>query len=63
MRRLGRISALLRELADEIDALDQDDVRPKRRPAQRQPRKLALVPNDLQRLKARQILASKGIGR
>lgn len=63
MKPGARIPALLRELADEVDALLADaPARQRARPV-RQPPKFQVVPNDLQRQRAAGVLRAKGLAR
>lgn len=59
----ARIPALLRELADEFDALLSEEQRPKRKTPVREPPKFTVVPNELQREKAERLLRAKGLTR
>jgi hypothetical protein len=59
----ARIPVLLRELADEVDALLAESPRPKRKPPERSAPKLRAVPTELQRHKAEGLLRAKGLAK
>ncbi len=59
----ARVPELLRELADEVEALLAPSPRARRKPPERRPPKLAVVPNELQRHKASALLREKGLAK
>jgi hypothetical protein len=63
MKPGARIPLLLRELADEYDAMLADAPRPKRKSPERAAPKLRAVPTELQRHKAEALLRSKGLAK
>lgn len=59
----ARIPMLLRELADEVDALLLEAPKPRRKTPERRPPRLTVVPTELQRHKAGALLRAKGLAK
>lgn len=59
----ARVPELLRELADEVEALLAPSPRARRKSPERRAPKLAVVPNELQRHKASVLLREKGLAK
>lgn len=57
-----RLASLFREIADELESVDElpQPIRKRRAPERAVP-KFSTVPNDLQRARAKRILAAKGL--
>lgn len=63
MKPGARIPTLLRDLADEVEALLVEPVKARRKSPERRAPKLAVVPNELQRHRASALLRAKGLAR
>lgn len=63
MKQGARIPALLRELADEVDALLAVEPRQRRKAPLRSVPKFATAPTELQRARADRLLRAKGLTR